>query len=841
MADKISKLAFSVILAAPLIWGCQAPWAFGFLSAAVLIAACVHSVLCLCAHRPLIQSADSVWLIYLALLGWLVLTVVVDSFAGAQHERVPAISIRKLPIALAFFGSSLIGAAYLSTVEAVHRAYKGIALLGLVLAISALTQYFGWTWFPEGGFPRGLSRPSGLYTNPNRFAVMLVVCGACALASLVHEIVSERTTRSKITILALALSMAAILYAVALTLSRLTIICTGLVSGILAISWTLIGRRDRQAEDYQDSRILTICRAVAIPALVILAWIVLSVSIGQNDLVGRLSALGAGDPGRAKTMYSALPLLVSGSLFGHGLGSFESLYTAVQPIDVDGRWREVHSDWMQIGIEAGLPCIFLTAALILVWLKSCWHLAGTDTLKASSALRIIPIAGILVVILCSLADFPLRDPATAMLVFFLAGGLCVQWRIPYPKDAKTNAPALGSPRLHASRPLIGVLAALFAFGAIVSTRSAWAYSQTPWLGNIFCPDVTAAQSTQWKRAAAIDPGDPELHFRLAISMHLNPQKKRTELDDARRAVQKAIALQPHDYRFFWIESMIVEQLEEVGEARYLRDTALALAPTNLELNRDTALFELRHSNLNIPGDSRDACISRAVDRYRTVLSANPQLEAEAVDTLAAYGCHPSEIVELWPDTIQRAKFYFDRGLRHEAYAQIRQFERTQTLKTPWFYAIKAALEIRWNDLPSAISFAKQAISNPSDANDQNLDRWLADNIAPNDLDATERLAIELQPLLPKYPILLRTLAARLVREHRWSSADRILAPVANSGSELSALYAELALDMDDYAAASSRARTARNLSLNDSKWGDWYSEFQGKLARVVATKGGSKK
>ena len=133
--------------------------------------------------------------------------------------------------------------------------------------------------------------------------------------------------------------------------------------------------------------------------------------------------------------------------FGSGLGSFEVVYQTYEPASLlrEAYLMHAHDEFMEIWIEAG----WLGALIVASGL--CWFLTTAFTLwRDDRADELGRVGSIIVALLAahSLADYPLRTPALAVL-FALACGLMIP---PFGRDLARRRPPGGPRRERVGRP-----------------------------------------------------------------------------------------------------------------------------------------------------------------------------------------------------------------------------------------------------------------------------------------------------------------------------------------------------------------------------------------------------
>jgi O-antigen ligase len=114
--------------------------------------------------------------------------------------------------------------------------------------------------------------------------------------------------------------------------------------------------------------------------------------------------------GRREMLLSAVAMTRARPWTGFGLGGFADVYPAYGNFDSDQIPGHAHNDWAEWAAEGGLPfllCILMIAILgVPAATRSCWGL------------------GIPVVLLHSLADYHMQNPALALWLFVLLGAAC---------------------------------------------------------------------------------------------------------------------------------------------------------------------------------------------------------------------------------------------------------------------------------------------------------------------------------------------------------------------------------------------------------------------------------
>jgi len=820
--NVFASTALIVVAVAPVCFGCQPPWASGILLSILCLLGALHLILRMSRGQSgLFDAHSALNVLSILLAAWLAIVVLWDVFAPESAQRIPAVSLRKLPYVFAFLSAALLGHSHCSSNAGLRQTLRAFSFSALVLAAFALLQWYGWDIKSLLGWDPSV-RSSGLYTNPNRFAVAMSACWFCTMAIVVSELWLRRSERSVINFAVAGWMIAAgsIAACIALTLSRLTMASVAFTLAALSVAALVLLRKSTTENDgaLSPPDLFRRRMLLSLPIMLTILWAGWCFVIANDSLRTRITDAYTDQSfsNRLIPMKVSLPLIQSDPVFGHGLGSFESAFTALQPATLEGRWREVHNDWLQLAIEAGLPAAGLAIALSLVWFAAVWKRLRETDASERVFLRLLPVGAIGVALVCSLADFPLREPATAALVFFLAGGLCS-------REAAPGHSGIAGKSVQAG------LVILMLGAAVVSARNGVAYLSSPWSGYINPPVRSAAQFADWKRALEIDCGDPELQFRFSSAAYLHG-----DLRMARNAASRAAQLNPLDYRFPFLEAGIAERQNDVPAATQLRNKAAQLAPFNPGLQEQNARYFLYRAVLSGVGEpERDAALEQALSGFRAILKAAPFREPDIIRELDDAGLLPSEIAQLWNGDddharISRARYYFGAQQWHSTERQLPGAEPTGKADAAWYYALSGALALKRQEIQKGSALWEKALLDTASVNEE-LDRWMAGIAHEMDATACESISERTMERLAGSPILAGVLAEKLIAAQRMVTADKVLERVTSKSPNLRAMWAELALQMGDFSAASKRARTAWELEMTSPARSRWYEDFKKRL------------
>lgn len=165
-----------------------------------------------------------------------------------------------------------------------------------------------------------------------------------------------------------------------------------------------------------------------------LLLILLVALIWLNPVAGRTAArfLSAADDGRSQFWRTTVTAIRAYWPVGSGLGTFVPVFQTFEPLEtLSTRYvNNAHNDYLQILLEAGLPGAALMAAGLALL---AWRAARAPQPPRERALHRTAALGILVLLLHSLVDYPLRTTTLATMFGLLAGLL-----FPPPPDDRSK-------------------------------------------------------------------------------------------------------------------------------------------------------------------------------------------------------------------------------------------------------------------------------------------------------------------------------------------------------------------------------------------------------------------
>ncbi|GGD49759.1 hypothetical protein GCM10011411_06960 [Aurantiacibacter arachoides] len=252
----------------------------------------------------------------------------------------------------------------------------------------------------------------GLFSNRNHNALFLNLALLFGVFEL--ERAHEKKAR-ELTLLILA-GLVALALAVLLNAARAGLVLLALTALIVMVR--LVVRSRAMPARAGASRKTGI--AVGLVGLVGAGIVAMLALAGRIPALDRLFAQQLDEDQRADTLPYVIDLARDHFPFGVGFGAFEQAYRAIEPVDLlsPHYLNQAHNDWVQVIIEGGLPGVLIVAAaLVLIVLSTVRTWRERRTAKVGGALdtRWLGLFTIVMIILHSAVDYPLRTPSLMMV------------------------------------------------------------------------------------------------------------------------------------------------------------------------------------------------------------------------------------------------------------------------------------------------------------------------------------------------------------------------------------------------------------------------------------------
>ena len=856
-------VALIVLCLATLAYGSYPQWISGFTVAAFCVLGGLHLLLSWVLGKPAFPIPRNLGILVGALLAWLSAMVLRDVISGIEQDRFPALSVRVLPYAFAYAAAGMLGAGF-GTRLRLKLLMKVAAGIGFVLAVVTLAQWAG-VAIP-GVKSLNPDRPSGLFINPNRFAVMEALCISCGLGLYLAAFVEDDTilagprTRLIRNMVWLAV-LGAMSASLVVTLSRLTIFAFGFGLAVCACIWVRyrLRRDERTLSQLPVSERAQRVAFWSLPIIVMLGWGVMAFSVGSQALSSRYNDINNTE-GRFAVMQATEPLFapLGTKVFGTGLGSFEAVFTAVQPATLDGRWTRLHSDWMQLALEAGIPALLLTLMLLLAWVRNWWRtisepavearvaddagqerewMSGTSSpADSNTVLRLAPLAGLLTVLIASGADFPLRETGMAMLFFFLAGALASV----RPDGAAPGTQAAASRFAPARTAWMIALVAALGWSSWIAGRNALACAASPWLGQLFLPIEAGENAAFWRRSTRIDPGEEQCHYFLALAASNAKDASPDVMREGLEHLRIAAALSPRDYHVPWVAAALSERLGQIDDAKGYHERAITLFPENAALHLDAGVFYLRRLvKGRHPGNSqRIEALQKALGYFQYVVQREPQSADKIADWMDDSGCTSDEMMALWVGNgtdacVGRARYFGDRELWDFAARALAPVDpaalQASKHNTIWYHAILGMVDFYRNNDEKGIAHWAEILPLGVVRNDYAAYFWIAVRMSKLSPESAEKIAAAWGEELKSTPIWVNNIARKLHESGKDFSACALLEKTAGTTDFLCVIWADSALAIGDVTTAELQAMQVWRFRGDGSNWSDWRKDFDARL------------
>lgn len=292
-------------------------------------------------------------------------------------------------------------------------------LTGVVLALCIISLVLGGLQIAgrEGGFlaspGEGEARlPIGFFANRNHQGVAMAVALPFA-AAFTAIWGSESHHRTRAATIIFAAFAALLLVGTLVTRSRagLTLAGPSLIASI-GLFWTATG----------GSRLRL--GAVLMLAAAVVTFL-FAAQIAISFVLDRFESLVEGDA-RFDMWRPTIKAGADAAPFGTGLGTFDPIYRAVEPLGLMGEKfvNHAHNEYLELWLELGMPAPLALIALFL-WLGRATLTAWSRSTSRATVLARAGGIAVPVLLVHSAVDYPLRTQALACVVAFAAGCLLV--------------------------------------------------------------------------------------------------------------------------------------------------------------------------------------------------------------------------------------------------------------------------------------------------------------------------------------------------------------------------------------------------------------------------------
>jgi len=249
----------------------------------------------------------------------------------------------------------------------------------------------------------GRGQMIGLLANRNHQAALLALALPLLRAWTLFPVAHPRQTERARTIIGLAAAAVIILYTLVLgSRAGLVLLPVGLVSAFLVKPSIGAGRLTPRQ------------RGMIVGGLIVAIIAIVAIAIGTDRAVtlGRVVDDDLSTEGRLAAMPTLLHIITKSWLFGTGFGSFVPVYASYEPDTLlkPSYFNNAHNDLIELIITGGLPALLVFAAFLIWWGKASWRTIATTAPRPWRALQRASALAIFILLLASLADYPLRTP-----------------------------------------------------------------------------------------------------------------------------------------------------------------------------------------------------------------------------------------------------------------------------------------------------------------------------------------------------------------------------------------------------------------------------------------------
>lgn len=255
---------------------------------------------------------------------------------------------------------------------------------------------------------------------------------------------------------------------------------------------------------------------------ILIAIALLLVLFGQRMILPVLTRFGVGTQEAVGEMrIDAIPDLVFAATryfpLGAGLGTFDPVYRGVESLELVSEFyfNHAHNDYFELLIETGLFGLLLVLVFLVAFAVHAVKVVFRRERKgAYQALRFAAVAGIALLLIHSVVDYPLRTVTLQCLFAFLAAVLFAPVSAASRPDGATTRSGSGSRR----RVAIGLLLAAGVWSSVVIAQIGIARQAVLARAGVLAYQIRPENpaGTALAADAALQTGNPRQAERLAL-------------------------------------------------------------------------------------------------------------------------------------------------------------------------------------------------------------------------------------------------------------------------------------------------------------------------------------
>ena len=248
---------------------------------------------------------------------------------------------------------------------------------------------------------------TGFFSNRNNFAMFLCVSIPLTWA-MGQKLIRTRFMNAGAAVAAGALMMLIILMGLAASNSR-----SGILLGMLSLTLSTLTVISSPVEHGRSSRR---GRRAKVSLLAILGAAFI---IGQFGMTGVLRVIDSDPLTDFRSQMRHVTLQAAGAYFpiGSGFGTFQAVYGMHEtPATMISNYvNHAHNEWLELWLEGGLPAAALMACFVALFVFQTVRVWNPRGPYAEHVLPRAASVSVLVLLLHSLVEFPLRMPALACI------------------------------------------------------------------------------------------------------------------------------------------------------------------------------------------------------------------------------------------------------------------------------------------------------------------------------------------------------------------------------------------------------------------------------------------
>lgn len=299
-------------------------------------------------------------------------------------------------------------------------------LPGLLLALAAFGALLGLLQFSGAGFNNpfvndSVGQVSGNFANRNHFALFLAI--GCLLAPYWAFAGSDGHHQQRATWRGLAALGLVLLFVLMILASGSR---AGMVLGLVAVVVGLLIARSglRRVVAGRPRWLMPVLLGVVLATIV--AFVALSVVAGRAESIDRIVQLDTGQDMRRRALPTVLDMIGHYFPAGSGLGGFDPIFRIHEPFALlkPTYFNHAHNDFLEIVLDAGIMGLAVLLAALAWWtlasVRAWWGGTPDRALRDSLPLRRLGSTIVLLVLLASAFDYPVRTPMI-MAVVTIAG------------------------------------------------------------------------------------------------------------------------------------------------------------------------------------------------------------------------------------------------------------------------------------------------------------------------------------------------------------------------------------------------------------------------------------